>query len=82
MAVATVPLEVETVLRPPKIKVSVLVAEVRVEVETAGGDHTLLLRSLPAPVSVAEVQVEVDTGGGDLALLLRSLPTPVSVAEV
>ena len=52
------------------------------EVETAGGDHTLLLRSLPIPVSVAGVQVEVDTGGGDLALLLRSLPAPVSVAEV
>ena len=82
MAVATVPVEVETVLRPPTIKVSVLVAEVRVEVETAGGDLTLLLRSLPIPLSVAEVRVEVDTGGGDLALLLRSLPVPVSDAEV
>ena len=47
------------------------------EVETAGGDLTLLLWSLPVPVSVAEVRVEVDTGGGDLALLLRSLPVPV-----
>ena len=52
------------------------------EVETAGGDLTLLLQSLSIPVSVAEVRLEVDTGSGDLALLLRSLPVPVSVAEV
>ena len=52
------------------------------EVETAGGDLTLLLQSLSIPVSVAEVRLEIDTGSEDLALLLRSLPVPVSVAEV
>ena len=52
------------------------------EVDTGGEDLTLLLRSLPVPVSLAEVRVEVDTGDGDLTLLLRSLPIPVSVAEV
>ena len=52
------------------------------EVDTGDGDLTLLLRSLPVPVSVAEVRVEVDTGGGDPTLFLWSLPVPVSVAEV
>ena len=52
------------------------------EVDTGDGDLTLLLRSLPVPVSVAEVRVEVDTRGGDPTLLLWSLPVPVSVAEV
>lgn len=52
------------------------------EIDTGGGDLTLLLRSLPVPVSVAEVRVEVETADEGLTVLFRSLPIPALVAEV
>lgn len=52
------------------------------EVDTGDGDLTLLLRSLPVPVSVAEVRVEVETASEGLTVLFRPLPIPALVAEV